>query len=357
MNSKPYSELKIFKHTEKLDDLSKGIISSPIYIRIKPTNKCNHSCFYCSYKPGVKNILSENINLNDSIPLEKMDEILSDLKDMDVKAVTYSGGGEPLIYPHITKALVDTLDYGIDLSIITNGQNLKGVNAELLSRAKWVRISLDSASSSTFKKIRHVKKSFFYELLNNIEKFSNMKNSNCEFGINFVVNHLNAEEVFDSAKLYRDLGVNHIKFTPRWIEGDWLGYHSPFMKSVLHQIETARSELETSNFSVYDTYDNDLNMTGVKERKYKKCYIMQITPVIAADSNVYFCHDKTYTNKGLLGSIKDKSFKQLWFSEESKKIFNGMDPSIWCKHHCTYDFRNILIDNFIKLNEVHNNFI
>ena len=48
-----------------------------------------------------------------------------------VKAVTFSGGGEPLVYPYITETMEKVLDAGIDLSIITNGSMLKGRNAQL----------------------------------------------------------------------------------------------------------------------------------------------------------------------------------------------------------------------------------
>ena len=61
----------------------------------------------------------------DILDKNKLFEILDDFKDLDVKAITYSGGGEPLLYPYITEVLKKTKDNGIDLSIITNGQLLK----------------------------------------------------------------------------------------------------------------------------------------------------------------------------------------------------------------------------------------
>ena len=118
---------------------------------------------------------------------------------------------------------------------------------------------------------------------------------------------------------------------------------------------------------MYDTYKNDFELTGLDERKYSKCFVMQTIPVIGADSVVYFCHDKTYTNNGVLGSIKNRSFKDLWFSEEAAEIFKRFNPSISCKHHCTYDSRNILtqeminhieeIEKYLPQDEKHKNFI
>ena len=355
-----YGNLKIVWHPEKLEALRKGEVSAPLCIRIKPTNKCNHQCFYCSYDPNVDdaNVLSIGFHQEDEIPREKMMEILSDLKEMGVKAVTFSGGGEPLIYPHILETLKKVLDYGIDLSIITNGQLLSGERAELLGNARWVRISSDACDAETFSQIRNVPEGFFNNLTENIEKFAKLKNSDCEFGINFVVNHLNAKQVFDAALHFKELGVNHVKFTPRWIdkEGEWIQYHAPFKENVIEQIKRAKQELQDEDFKIFDTYENDFRLTGVPERVYTKCPIMQIVPVIGADCNIYFCHDKTYLKEGALGSIKNISFKYLWFSEEAQKRFKNFNPKIECQQHCSYDSRNIMINCMLNNYGKHINF-
>ena len=91
-----YTQLKIFHFKEKIDSLpiSNPKILSPIHIRIKPTNVCNHNCKYCAYR--AENLqLGQDMEIKDSIPKEKMIEIIDDLIEMDVKAVTFSGGGEP----------------------------------------------------------------------------------------------------------------------------------------------------------------------------------------------------------------------------------------------------------------------
>ncbi|MFH1358697.1 MAG: radical SAM protein [archaeon] len=357
---KKYGNLKIVWQHEKLDSLRKGEIIAPVCVRIKPTNKCNHRCFYCSYDPNAEtqNVLSHGFNQNDEIPREKMMEILDDFKEIGVKALTFSGGGEPLIYPHIVETLRKTLDNRIDLSIITNGQMLNGEIAELLAKAKWVRISLDACNEETFTEIRKVSKRLFQELSENIKKFSEIKDDKCELGINFVVNHLNTNQVFEAAVYFKSLGVNHVKFTPRWIdqEGEWEKYHQPFKESVISQIKRAKQELEDEKFKIFDTYENDFRLTGIPERTYSFCPIMQIVPVIGADSVVYFCHDKTYLEKGAIGSLKDQSFKDLWFSNEAKELFKNFNPKVECQQHCSYDARNIAIMNMLDNYGDHINF-
>lgn len=98
----------------------------------------------------------------DILDKNKLFEILDDFKDLDVKAITYSGGGEPLLYPYITEVLKKTKDNGIDLSIITNGQLLKDDKLTELIDAKWVRISMDYHNEKEFYKSRHVSEKIYF---------------------------------------------------------------------------------------------------------------------------------------------------------------------------------------------------
>lgn len=350
----PYSNLKIFAHAKELEQIGKSERIAPIYIRIKPTNYCNHRCYYCSYADSALG-LRDSVNKQDQIPREKMQEIIGDLRDMKVKAVTFSGGGEPLVYPYIAETMQGILDAGIDLSIITNGQLLKDERAEILTKAKWVRISFDSANAETYAKVRKIPESAFDEVCGNIRHFADIKGDGCELGVNFVINHENADQVYDMAKMVRDLGVNHIKFTAR-VTKDLFEYHEPFKASVIEQIHKAE-ELTGDGFRVINKYEGDFDSALIFHRSYEKCYINRIFCVIAADSKVYFCHDKAYVASGVVGDLSDRSFKDLWYDPGVIKRYEQFDPCKECDHHCVYDDRNELLNTFFSLDRKHINFI
>lgn len=354
-NATPYSNLKIFAHAQALNDISEGKRIAPIYIRIKPTNYCNHRCYYCSYADSELG-LRDSVNRQDQIPWEKMQEIISDMADMGVKAVTFSGGGEPLVYPHIVEAMQGILYAGIDLSVITNGQLLKGEIADVLTQAKWVRVSFDSANAETYARIRQLPMGAFDEVCDNIRHFSRMKRPGCELGINFVINHENADQVYKMAELVKGLGVNHIKYTAR-VTKDLFTYHEPYKQSVIEQIHRTKAELEGEGFRIINKYEGDFDSALVFHRCYDKCYINRIFTVIAADSKVYFCHDKAYVKEGVVGDLKDQSFKALWCSDEVVKRYQEFNPQNECNHHCVYDDRNELLNIFYSLDRNHINFI
>ena len=351
----PYSNLKIFAHPDRLNAIKRGEHVAPLYVRLKPTNACNQNCDYCHYGNG-KYLDLEGIDMRNQIAWDKLQEIINDMADIGVKAVTFSGGGEPLVYPNIVSAMQLVLEKGIDLSIITNGQCLKGKNAEILTKAKWVRVSLDAAKAETYAKIRGVSLQVFDEICHNLKSFAQTKVAGCELGVNFVIGQDNVGEIYETGKLVKALGANHIKFSAR-MSSDTVRYHESIKVEANAQILRLQKECGDSSFSVINIYDSDFDICTAFSRKYAHCVVKDVVTVVAADSKVYFCHDKAYLPSGVIGDLQDRSLKELWFAPETIEKFKKFDASKECCHHCAYDDRNVLVNAFLALDDQHINFI
>lgn len=353
-NATPYSQLKIFRHQDILNNLIEGKRCKPVYIRIKPTNKCNHNCSYCHYRNAYLDL--DEYNPADEIPHDRMMEIISDMAEIGVRAVTFSGGGEPLLYPYIEEAMEKILDAGIDLSIITNGSMLKGRRAELLAKAKWVRISVESMDDATYCKIRGIREHSFDDLCANIESFAKMKQDNCELGINVVVGADNYHEIWRIAELMKGLGVNHVKFAPLITNDTW-GYHASFKERVISDLHMMEEKLNDRNFKVIDLYTGDFADSVIFERQYHKCFRKDFSCVIAANSKVYLCQDKAYLSDSVVCDLSQESFKEGWQSERVTDMFREFDAVKMCRQHCVYDSRNELIGAFLDMDLNHVNFV
>lgn len=349
----PYSNLKIFGHLEELKKAKNGERIAPIYVRIKPTNRCNQNCYYCHYKNPYLEL--DQYHPTDEISRDKMLEIIRDFQEIGVKAVTFSGGGEPLLYSHIEEAMDAVLHAGIDLSIITNGSLLDGRKAELLANAKWVRISQESGCGETYSRIRGVKGDAFERLCRNMEAFSKMKKPGCELGVNFVIGPQNYMEVYQAGELMRSLGANHIKYTAL-MSGDAEKMHAPFREYVAEQIHRLQEE-NKPGFRIINLYESDFKSCAVFGRAYDFCGIKDFVTVVAANSRIYYCHDKAYLTQGEIGDISQSSFKEVWFSPETTEKFRKFNPQETCRHHCVYDDRNELLNAVYGLDENHVNFI
>lgn len=357
MRNNKYSDFKIAHFPEKLQSFAEDRITAPIYVRVKPINRCDHSCFFCCYSTGFRKGDKDNHIISgmhtdmvehDTMPRAKMMEVLEDFHEMGVRAVTYSGGGEPLLHPDIVEFMQQTLDYGIDLSIITNGQALVKRRAEVLAHAKWVRVSIDYASADQMVKSRNVPDGHFQMVLRNLADFANIKSKDCELGVNFIVHKDNYRDISVFIRTLKRLGVNNVRVSPMWTP-DYVKYHEPIAPFVRSELEKCR-ELIGKGFTISTTYNISAEAHSPK-RTYHKCFFMQTVPVVGADQIVYACHNKAYDNSGAIGSIKNQRFKELWYSDEAKDAFAMLDPTIACKHQCANDRKNLFIHQLLEASE------
>lgn len=353
---KKYSHLKFMGYPKTLLALKEKKVIAPVHIRIKPTNICNHDCWYCAYHAsGVQ--LGNEMQYHDSIPAKKMDEITSDIIEMGVNAVTFSGGGEPLLYKPLPDTVKKLARGGVKVAALTNGSNLKGRVADAFAQyASWIRVSLDGYDNASYSEARGVGKGEFTRLLSNMEAFAKRK-SGCVLGSVFIIDNKNYHHIHELCAKLKNIGVDHVKLSGVVVgnsDEESNSYHDPIKERVSEEIKRSK-ELEDETFSVVDSY-HDLS-ERMFHKPYTKCPNLLFCPVIGADSKVYTCHDKAYTADGYMGSIKDVSFKTFWFSSENKRFINNFNPSMLCEHHCVCHTRNLIIDEFLSLNEEHLPFI
>lgn len=350
----PYSELKIFHHTDRMSGFLRGERVSPIYVRIKPTNSCNQRCYYCAYADDSL-FNGRKVDHRESIPWEIMKSVLYEMGEMGTKAVTFSGGGEPLCYHSIIDALHVAGRLSMDYSMITNGQALSGEAVEYLKKAKWIRISFDSSKAETYERTRRVRT--YDQILANIERFAHIKNANCTLGMNCVVTKSNADEIFDICCLAKKLGVDNIKLSPILVKIEEKNYHDEIKDTVMQQIFDARQKLEDETFCIVDKYSNDIALDDSYEKEYSECYIQNFFAVIGADAKVYRCHQRAYTKIGEIGDLKQMPFKQIWYAQETIDKVKHFNPKNQCKFRCAFDERNRLLNDFINIDQNHINFI
>lgn len=347
----------MFHFKDKLDSLSLDVknIEPPLHIRIKPTNVCNHNCVYCAYKSDNLQ-LGKDMVKKDFIPKEKMMEIVDDIIEMGVKAVTFSGGGEPFCYPYLLETVKKISETSVKFASLTNGSRLEGELAEIFARhATWLRVSMDGWDDESYSSYRGVPKGEFTKVINNMSNFKELKGK-CYLSVVIVVDQKNASHVYNMIHRLWDVKVDSVKVSPCIISNDGSEnnkYHQPFFKSVKKQIQKAAEEFTKYGFEIFDAY-HELDSKFKKD--YSWCPYLQILPVIGADLNIYPCQDKAYNlEQGLIDSIKDKRFKDFWFSDKSK--FFKINPSEVCNHHCVANEKNKMVLDYLNADKEHLGFV
>ncbi len=350
-----YTAAKVWHFPAQLAAIKSGDLAAPVHIRLKPTNVCNHACYFCAYRTDDLALGSE-MNLLDRLPAEKMAEIVEDIIDMGVEAVTFTGGGEPLLYPTIVETIERLAEGGVQVAALTNASQLRGKRADVLARhATWVRVSIDGWDGPSYAEYRGVNENEFNKVINNLRDFSNL-NSECFLGASIIVDKRNAGHIAELAHTLKQAGVAHAKISACVVSNngaDNNAYHAEFSDTVRQQIAEARA-LDGDGFEVIDHY-HDLAERFDKE--YESCPFMQFLTVIGADGKVYSCQDKAYTASGELGSIQHQSFKEFWYSDDNKAAMAALNPSQSCSHHCVAEGKNRMLHDFLNTEPAHRAFV
>lgn len=352
-----YTRMKIFRYPAKLDSLPPGggEILPPVHVRIKPTNVCNHNCRYCAYRVSQLQ-LGQDMGLRDQIPAEKMREIVEDLVEMGVKAVTFSGGGEPFCYPHLLETVRRLAGSPVRFASLTNGARLRGEVAEVFAHhATWLRVSMDGWDDASYTAYRGVPDGEFSRILANMEAFKRLGGP-CYLGVSLITDRDNAPHLHDLIHRLKETGVDSVKIAPCIVSNvgsENNDYHAPVFDLVKEQVGRALTDFGGKGFEIFDSYHTQLDSFA---KDYTWCPYLQILPVIGADCNIYPCQDKAYNlAEGLVGSIREIRFRDFWFSGREK--FYRIDPSRVCNHHCVADGKNRLIHEYLAADEEHLGFV
>ncbi|EAJ5693534.1 radical SAM protein [Campylobacter fetus] len=349
-----YTKYKMFHYPKKIDSLNTDEILPPLQVRIKPTNACNHDCWYCAYKASNLQ-LGKDMIVKDYIPKDKMFEIIDDLDSMGVKSITFSGGGEPLSYRYMTETLEKLSKTNIKFASLTNGSKLNGDIANLFSKfGTWLRVSIDGFDDESYAKYRNVKVGEFSKVIKNMSEFSKL-GGECLLGVSFIIDDKNYSHIYDVLHLFKDIGVRSVKLSPCIVSNDAAKnneYHSKIFDNVQKEIYKSMN-LTDGNFEIYNSY----HLLDTKFKKdYDWCPMLQILMVIGADQNVYACQDKAYNlDSGLLFSIKNRSFKEAWSADKSS--FYKIKPCEVCNHHCVSNEKNKILLEYLGADKEHLGFV
>jgi len=110
-------------------------VSTPVFLRIIPTDKCNLQCQYCYQHDPNSSIMSR----------EEFDQYLAKANKLGTSIISFLGG-EPLLWPSIYYAIEQCNKKRMITDINTNGLLLNSDNLEKLGRAGLdvLGISLDA---------------------------------------------------------------------------------------------------------------------------------------------------------------------------------------------------------------------
>src|SRR5262249_20297223 len=156
-SSHGWAEIEEARKREILQGIRDGAATrSPVHAELDLTDRCNVDCYFCN---------QQDVRTTEQIPLDRVLEIVDDLKAGGLKSVRRSGGGDPLAYRGITSVLehLEQRDVVID-NLTTNAALLSAEVAELLvrpGRCREVLCSLNAVDAADYQRMMRVKPATF----------------------------------------------------------------------------------------------------------------------------------------------------------------------------------------------------
>ncbi len=320
---------KVLHHLDRVVDFLNNKNVDPINVEIDPSNACNHSCPFCisghihlsKYKGTEyfnRQIMSKDILMR----------LVKDLSKTKIKSISWTGGGEPTMNPHLKDAIEYLRDNSqIEMGMFSNGSMLSKFNLfeTVVTSLTWIRISLDSGKSENYDKLRVTNSNNNFDVvMKNIKKLIDHKKkikSKITIGVGFVISKENYEEILDFANLFKDLDVDYCQYKPEVIQietnesVDKKEQIPPefWAKKIIKLLDQASSILGNKfQCNSYKLKDLIVHKNKKYGREYKQCLGSQFQPCIGADGEVYVCPSHRGHKERSYGNLKKNTFSEIW---------------------------------------------
>ena len=337
----------IFNSYKILSHLNKG--EFPIHVQIDPTLYCNQNCIWCHFRTGVNfNDPDRKKGKLEHLPFKLFDKLIDDCKKLKVEAITFGGGGEPLIYPNFDNILKKINKLGIKFGVISNGARvLEGELLKELSKAQFIRFSIDAFFQDTYEKL-HRTKFKVDDVFDNIEKLKKL-NPDIIIGTSFLTCKYNYNEIMMFALNSATCGADYVQYRPVAYKKNLENGMLKYIDEITKKLNFAKESYDDDKFKVF-LQEHRYEYAITKKRDYDICRAINYTLSIGADAKVYPCCAWKYTKRYAYGDLKKESLKDIW--KKRYKTFSVKD----CPH-CWLDEANKILDYIITEPKIHKEFI
>ncbi len=318
-----YSQLKAAHHPERIDAFRRGTLPVPVHVQMILSDLCNQDCSFCAYRmsAGLSTELfatAETHNPNRKMPTDKAVEILNDCAQLGVRAVQFTGGGEPTVHKDHLRIFDHAQALGLDTALVTNGVKLDAGH-RAVQAMKWIRISVDAGKPQTYARIRRVSTGHWNKVWSCVHNLS--RDYGGRLGVGFVVTPENYSEIADCANHARDFGAQNIRIGAVFSK-DGIGFYGSLIPRIIDEIERAKHE-EIDGFKVIDLFGRRLGDLEAASPQHSACYYQHMTTYIGADLNVYRCCNTSYSELGTVANLRDKRFRDHVMEQQPLDSFDA----------------------------------
>ncbi len=329
-----YDDIRILRHREELEKIEAGRWGDciPLHVRIEPTEICNFRCSFCWWHNERKRrtLSSFNFTGKQLFNCARLLAIIDEFADMGVKACSFTGTGDPLMYPYMLEVLNKVRDRGLVFGVTSNmAMPMSEELISILVESEWLRWSMNAGTLDTYTIVHdpHGKDSekIFLRVQENVSRINQMriqKAKHPDFNASYVISDNNQNDILSAAQMAKKLGVDNISFRPdtpikRHVRPNVYSEH------VVHEIKKAQEDIQTGNFNIY--------MNEVRQEDTQKssdsdlvCFYSNHTTYIDARGDIYPCCYTRYNSRYVIGNVANQNFGDFWFSSARREFYKKL---------------------------------
>lgn len=320
-----------------------------ISVHLMPQNTCNQRCSFCSYRlPDNKNSFKFDEGVH--IPWPDMENLLADFVKMRVQGIEVTGGGEPLAYPHTEKLWEYLNGWEFATALVTNGTLIKDRAPLLTKKMKWARVSIDSADTKTYAKMRRCPEAHHAKAWKAVELLREHAPDDPDFrlGVGFVLCNENIDQVIPFVERAKESGADNVRLSLCFSD-QHLDYFDDkvALRMAVGDSVTAVERFDSPEFRVHNLIPTRFWETNHPEQDYVRCGTKDMLCVVEGECKVYTCCTFTGSVFGLYGKFTEhaEGFMGLW--NDYKIWRREFDASKYCKCACLYRDRNLAMNELI----------
>ena len=324
----------------------------PIHLILEVTSACNAKCITCF------NWQKTDYKTEKRLSLEHLEKVSRSLKGLLWFSLT---GGEPFLRDDLVELIKIFIKNNNPehITIPTNcllpdkiHDTCKDI-LEVYKKNLVITLSLDGIGD-LHDKIRGVKGNF-EKFLETYKQLKELKKEypKLHIGVNTVIINLNQDKIKEIFSYVKDnLDVESHSFEimrgcsrDKKAKPPSLGFYKKnkeFFKDAMKSYSYYKFSPASVLLRAAKLYYHDISYEIMKQKKQLiPCYAGNISAVIDVQGNVYPC--ELYKKMGNLNDF-DFNFKDLWFSENAKKVKEEIkNKCCYCSHSC-FQFVNILFN-------------
>lgn len=290
---------KLFHHLDALRSFKQGDNAvPPVNVEIAPTNYCNAKCDFCFYVSGDY----KQRHSKEWIDREILERTIRELAAMGVKAISWTGGGDPSIYPGIDKMIDVAHEVGLKQGMFTNGY--RPINHP--EKLDWIRLTVTER----------------FTVPESAKRYA----AATKTGVNFNLTNANQIHLRSMVQQAKAAGVHYFQVRPA------LADRADLQEKVIYPLWL--KDYETDDFQVVLTPYKFEDYT--QPHGYPVCHGHRLVPFIWHDGRVDVCAYHHRQQEGYtFGNLYEQSFREIWNGPRRQQLLaNGVKVISQCQHNC-----------------------